>query len=219
MLALTMDQNARRLLSRVGDIAQLRETATRRLEKFHNRYASGEPAQSADLVDIRNAARNAAAERDQFVAVSDLVNAFPNENGRLVYGTSDDSRALALMEKIESGLVPRVSNAMATIEVLVQDALQEQKQTVQRLLADLSAKRTWDEEQQRLFMDDIRRQVRAAVEGEINAVLNDFNAKVDAKLAALDVADREPEAEAEHEVLVTSPVAPTKRSYWSWMIL
>ena len=40
-----------------------------RLGKMHSRYSTGEsfPSQNSDLKDIRNAARQAAAEREQLV--------------------------------------------------------------------------------------------------------------------------------------------------------
>jgi hypothetical protein len=79
MLALTLDASARRLLDRVGDVTQLREAAMRRLGKMHSQFSIGDPSQTADLADIRKIAREAAAEREQLVAISDLVNAFPRE--------------------------------------------------------------------------------------------------------------------------------------------
>ena len=59
MLALAIDPSARRLLERVGDIVQLRETATQRLGRMHSRFTTGNssPSQTSDLVDIRKAAR------------------------------------------------------------------------------------------------------------------------------------------------------------------
>lgn len=109
MLALAMDPSARRLLERVGDIVQLREAATQRLGRMHCRFTTGDsfPSQTSDLVDIRKAAREAASEREQLVAISDLINAFPKANGRLTYGSGDGSKAVVLMERIEQGLVPR----------------------------------------------------------------------------------------------------------------
>ncbi|HVQ10486.1 MAG TPA: Clp protease N-terminal domain-containing protein, partial [Methyloceanibacter sp.] len=85
MLALTMDPNARRLIERIGDIVQLREAAMQRLGKMHSRFSTGDsfPSQTSDLVDIRKTAREAASEREQLVAISDLINAFPQANGRL----------------------------------------------------------------------------------------------------------------------------------------
>jgi hypothetical protein len=44
MLALTMDPNARRHLERVGDVAELRETAMLRLGKMNWRFAKGADA-------------------------------------------------------------------------------------------------------------------------------------------------------------------------------
>ena len=77
MLALTMDPSARRLMERVGDIVQLREAASSGSEGCaavsHGRLF---PSQTSDLVDIRKTAREAASEREQLVAISDLINAF-----------------------------------------------------------------------------------------------------------------------------------------------
>ena len=78
MLALTMDPNARRLLERAGDIVQLREAAMQRLGRMHSRFSTGDsfPSQTSDLVDIRKTAREAASEREQLVAISDLIMPF-----------------------------------------------------------------------------------------------------------------------------------------------
>jgi ATP-dependent Clp protease ATP-binding subunit ClpA len=123
MLALTMDPNARRLLERVGDVVQLREAATQRLGRMNSRFSrtSGEQALSptSDLADIGKKARETAAEREQLVAISDLINAFPKANGRLTYVSGEDSRAVALIESIEKGLVPRVTESMTRIEAAV----------------------------------------------------------------------------------------------------
>ena len=184
MLALTMEPNARRLLERLGDVVQLRESAMQRLGTMHCRSSRNvdEGAQSAtsDLVDIAKKARQAAAERGQLVAVSDLINAFPKAN------TSEgSSKAAALLETIDQTIVPRVADALAKIESVISDAMQRQ-QTVQSMLQDLSS-RNWEETErrQREFMDEIRRQVREAAEMQIAAALEDLNEKFDAKLAGL----------------------------------
>ncbi len=95
-----------------------------KLGKMHGRFSAGDPSQTADLADIRKLAREAAAEREQLVAISDLVNAFPRENGRLSYGAIDDLKSLAAIEKIEKGLVPRVDDAVTRIEAAIREALQ-----------------------------------------------------------------------------------------------
>ena len=112
----------------------------RRLGTMHGRYAAGDPSQTSDLADIRKTARASAAEREQLVAISDLVNAFPKEDGRLIYGAPKDTRTIALVETIEKGLVPRVSDAVTRIEAAVLEATQGQRQTVQSLLVDLNAR-------------------------------------------------------------------------------
>lgn len=190
MLALTMDPNARRLLERLGDVVQLRESAMQRLGTMHSRSSrnvdEGSQSPTSDLVDIAKKAREAAAERGQLVAVSDLINAFPKANQSLTYGTSEgSSKAIALLETIEQTIVPRVADALARIETVISDAMQRQ-QTVQSMLQDLSS-RNWEETErrQREFMDEIRRQVREAAEMQIAAALEDLNEKFDAKLAGL----------------------------------
>jgi ATP-dependent Clp protease ATP-binding subunit ClpA len=220
MLALTMDPGARRLLERVGDITQLREAAMQRLGKMHSRFATGDsfPSQTSDLVDIRNAAREAASERDQMFAISDLINAFPKADGRLTYGSGDGSKAVTLMERIEQGLVPRVANAMLRIEAEVQEATRRY-QSVQSMLEDLNSRQSAVAEQRQVeLMDQIRRQVREAADIQLSAILRDFSERLDAKLAELTPA-KPIEAQPERETYVPPVPAPKQRSYWSWLVL
>jgi hypothetical protein len=225
MIALTMDPNARRQLERVGDVTQLREAAMQRLGKMHSRYSTGDsfPSQTADLKDIRNAARQAAAEREQLVAINDLINAYSKANGRLTYGSGDGSQALALMGKIEQGLVPRVADAMTRIETLVRDAL-ERQQTVQSMLQDLNA-RHWEETErrQREFMDEIRRQVREAADAQFAAVLSELTARLSPEPTEEPLPEEPPIAEDEARLTPPSGPAPEPaarpRSYWSWLVL
>jgi hypothetical protein len=218
MLALTLDPRARRLLEHVGDVIELRDTAMKRLGAMHTKYSSGEPAQTSDLAHIRQAAREAAAEREQLVAISDLVNAFPKANGRLTYASGGDAKTRALIDKIESGLIPRVGEAVQTVGQAVQriedeirNAIQTQTMTVQRLLADLSSRRSWDEEQQRQFMDDIRRQVREVADTLIGEAIRNFTEKLDAKLAEFKPQRSDPEPEPP----MVPPTTPKHRGYWS----
>jgi len=214
MLALTMDPNARRLLERVGDVTQLRESAMQRLGKIHSRFsqdiAERSTSPTSDLVDIAKMAREAAAERDQSVAISDLINAFSKANGRLTYGSGDGSQPTALMTKIEQGLVPRVADAVTRIEDAVRDAMQRQ-QTAQSMLQDLSS-RHWEESERRQkeFMDEIRRQVRESADVQIAAVLKDFNDKLDTKLNELKEA-QEPQPRAQQDV------PRPKGGTWNWL--
>jgi len=227
MLALTMDESGRRLLGRIGDIARLREVAMRRLGRMHARYAAGDPSQTSDLADIRKTARAAAAEREQLVAISDLVNAFPKENGRLLYGARTNTRTIALVERIEKGLVPRVSDAVARIEAAVFEATQGQPQTVQHLLGDLNAQRSRDEQQQLEFMEEIRRQVREAVDIQVAAALRDLDDKFAAKLEELTpkapepvAPEPEPEPEPGGGAFATELKAPPERKgYWRRLVL
>jgi low affinity Fe/Cu permease len=172
MLALTMDQNARRVLERVGDVTQLREAAMQRLGHFGSAKDSSDPSSNptSDLADIAKAAREAANEREQSVAISDLINAFPKLNGRLTYGSGDGLQAVALIEKIEKGLVPDIADSVNKIEAV---ALKIQSsQTVQRMLEDQSH----DAEQRQIaFMEDIRRQVLETVDTKVGGALKAFS--------------------------------------------
>ena len=70
-----------------------------------------------------------------------MINAFPQTNGRLTYGSGDGSKAVVLMERIEHGLVPRVAEAMTRIEAEVQEATRRY-QSVQSLLQDLNSRQS-----------------------------------------------------------------------------
>jgi len=207
MLALAMDPNARRHLERVGDVVQLREVAMERLGRNYTRTSAdtseSSPAPTSDLADIGKRAREAAAEREQPVAVSDLINAFPKENGRLTYTVGGGEQALVLMEKIERGLVPRVGDAMDRIEGTVHNALQRY-QTVQHVLDDLGHRARENEQRQREFMDDIRRQVREIADAQL-AALQDLDTKLDSKLAEL------------RRAFEQDNRGPKSKSYWSWL--
>jgi hypothetical protein len=158
-----------------------------RLGRMHSRFATGEslPSQTSDLMDIRKAAREAASEREQLVAISDLINAFPQANGRLTYGSGDGSKAVVLMERIEQSLVPRVADAMTRIEAEVQEAARRY-QSVQSILQDLNSRQSATAEQRQIeLMEQIRRQVREAADLQLGAALREFGERLDAKLAEL----------------------------------
>lgn len=196
----------------------------RRLGKMHSRYTAGDPAQTSDLEDIRKAARAAAAEREQLVAIIDLVNAFPKENGRLTYASKAEPR---WEETIERGLVPRVSDAIDRIEAVVREATQGQRQTVQNMLEDLNARKARDEQQQREFMDEVRRQVREAVDIHVSAAIKDLDEKLTTAITALSPPKPEPVQEppteyvenASRGVSETPETPPSRRGYWTWGIL
>src|SRR5262245_8238034 len=178
MLALTMDQNARRLIERVGEVAQLHEAAMQKLGKNYtksSRDVGNQPLPpTSDLADLAKAAREAAAEREQLIAINDLINAFPRANGRLVYGTSEVSSS-AVIDSIKNVLVPKVDDAVTRIEGAVRDAIQQQHQSVHKVLEDLSLTQIERAEQrQREFMEDTRRQVREMAQTEIAAALKAF---------------------------------------------
>ena len=222
MLALAMDPSARRLLERVGDLVQLREAATQRLGRMHSRFTTGDsfPWQTSDLVDIRKAAREAASEREQLVAISDLINAFPKANGRLTYGSGDGAKAVVLMERIEQGLVPRVAEAMTRIEAEVQEATRRY-QSVQSLLQDLNSRQSAAAEQRQIeLMEQIRRQVREAADVQLGAVLREFGERLEAKFTELNLPAKPIEPEPEPQRYETAPpVHKPRPSYWSWLAL
>jgi hypothetical protein len=222
MLALTMDPNARRLLERGGDIVQLREAAMQRLGRMHSRFSTGDsfPSQTSDLVDIRKTAREAASEREQLVAISDLINAFPKANGRLTYGSGDGSKAVTLMERIEQGLVPRVAEAMTRIEAEVQEAARRY-QSVQSILQDLNSRQSAAGEQRQIeLMEQIRRQVREAADVQIGAALREFGERLEAKFAELNPPAKPIEPEPEPQRYEPPPLVHKPRAnYWSWLAL
>src|SRR5262249_28067406 len=155
MLALTMDQNARRLLERVGDVTLLRAHAMHKLGKNYNKSDSMDqsPTPTSDLADIGKKAREAANEREQRVSISDLIGAIPKENGRLTYGTGENSRSVTVLDTLEKRLIPGINDAVTRIENAVSDNIQRQHQSVQSILADLSHGQAQDwERRQREFM-------------------------------------------------------------------
>ncbi len=228
MLALTLDQSARRLLERVGDIVQLREAAMQRLGKKHTKSSRDIGYQplppTSDLDDLAKAARQAAAEREQSIAISDLINAFPKVDGRLTYAAGESARTVAVIDTIEKGLVPRVDDAVSRIEGAIVDAMQRQHQSVQTLLADLNSSQTQEwQRQQREFMDEIRRQVREAADFQFAAALKDLNDKFEAKLAEratpVHAAPSEyaPEVKSQQQQQPPEPVGEPAKSNWSWL--
>jgi hypothetical protein len=215
MLALTMDPSARRLLERVADIGQLRDTAMQRLGKNYTRSSRDVGEQllppTSDLADLGKVAREAAAEREQLIAVSDLINAFPKANGRMTYGITEVSPT-EVIDSLKNGLVPKVDDAVTRIEAAVRDAIQQQHQSVNKLLEDLSAGQiARTEERQREFMDDIRRQVREVAEAQIGAAVKEINDKLEIAVATL--LSRQP------QVLPIDPTEPPKPKNWNWLSL
>jgi hypothetical protein len=233
MLALTMDQGARRQLERVGDVTQLRAVAMRKLGKNYDKSDAGDqtPAPTSDLADIGKKARDAAAEREQMVSISDLIGAFPKEDGRLTYGAGESSRAVAVIETIETRVIPGVNNAVTRIENAIVDAVQRQHQSVQTMLSDLSSRQSQEWElRQRAFMDEIRQQVREATNTQVAAALKDLNAAFEKARAETN----EPTAEktvteppAETTVSVSTPETESSpddlevkhKPSWSWLTI
>jgi hypothetical protein len=165
MLALTMDQQARKLLQRVGDIGQLREAAMIKLGKMHWKFARRPdrmdrfPSPTSDLEELRKMARHAAADRDQRVAINDLVNAFPTKDGRLVYGLRETAESVpAILERIESRLVPRVSEFLSKFEVQMRESAERQ---LEAALKDFGERQLKDvAERQRTSLEDISREFK-----------------------------------------------------------
>jgi hypothetical protein len=144
MLALTMDPHARRQLQRVGDIGQLREAAMLRLGRMHWKFARrGDdanrfPAPTSDVEEIRKLARRAAADREQKVAIADLINGFPMQDGRLVYGLKETTESVpAILERIENKLVPRVADFMSKFEAQLRESAERQ---IEKALQDFGEK-------------------------------------------------------------------------------
>jgi hypothetical protein len=219
MLALTMDASARRLLERIADVAQVRETAMQKLGKNYTRSSRDVGEQTlpptSDLADLGKAAREAAAEREQLIAISDLINSFPKVNGRLAYGNGEVSPT-AVIESIKNGLVPKVDDAVTRIEAAVRDAIQQQSQTVTKLLEDLSAGQAERAERQREFMDDIRRQVAEAAEVKIAEALRTFNEQINAKVADLEKQPLSIDDQPRDRLVSDEPATKTK-SGWNWL--
>ncbi|MCJ7528330.1 MAG: Clp protease N-terminal domain-containing protein [Methyloceanibacter sp.] len=233
MLALTLDQSARRLLERVGDIAQLREAAMQKLGKNHTKFSRDIGEQplppTSDLDDLGKTAREAAAEREQAIAISDLINAFPKVDGRLTYAAGESSRTVAVIDTIEKGLVPRVDDAVTRIEGAILDAMQRQHQSVQSLLQDLSSRQSEEwQRQQRNFMDEVRRQVREAADIQFAVVLKDLNENFERKLAESKAQPEEPVVAmpngpitgiAPTEESIAGKVAGPSKSGWNWLTI
>jgi hypothetical protein len=159
-------------------------------------------------------------EREQLVSISDLVNAFPKVGDRLTYASGEETRTGALIEAIENGLVPRVSDSMNRIQAVVAEAMQ-QSQTVQKMLQDLTSKQTYEAEQRQIaFMEDIRRQVREAVDTQVGAALKQFGDDLVRKLD--EVTDEEPRPADEpvqsQPSQETPVVIPRQRTNpWGWL--
>lgn len=214
MLALTLEQQARNLLVREGDIDSLREAAMQRLAGHVCRDASVRVAfsKTSDLHDLLKAARDAAAERGQLVSISDLVCAFPRQDGRLAYGSAMRSSSLHLIETIEKGLLPRLDAAVARIE----DAIRRSYQSLQLVLENQSP---GSEQRQRDFIEEIRQQVREAVNSQYSSALKELD-KVDAKIAELSrvLSAQHCELPLSDAVAGSSASSPMlRRSYWSWL--
>jgi hypothetical protein len=148
MLALTMDPHARRQLQRVGDIGQLREAAMLRLGRMHWKFARrGDdanrfPAPTSDVEEIRKLARRAAADREQKVAIADLIAGFPMQDGRLVYGLKETTESVpAILERIENKLVPRVADFMSRFEAELRESAERQ---IESALRDFGEKQLQD---------------------------------------------------------------------------
>jgi hypothetical protein len=226
MLALIMDSSARRLLERVGNVTQLREVATQRVGRNYTKSDAdhGSPKPTSDLGDIAKTARQAAAEREQLVSISDLVNAFPRAGDRLTYASDESERTGALIEAVQNGLVPRLSESMDKIQATVVEAMQ-QGQTVQKMLQDLNSKQSYETEQRQIaFMDDMRRQVRETVDAQIGVAFRQFGEALFRKLE--EAAQPEPQAPDSDAVgtaeqrppePVQEPVVKPRTNPWAWL--
>ena len=240
MLALTMDQNARKLLERAGSINDLRETAMQRLGAMNWKFSrpSGPdihfPAQTSDLESVRKLALQAASERDQRVAISDLINAFPREDGRLAYGIREEFDVPTAIERIESGLMPRFSEFMSRFQNDLRDGMHRELATLMREVAEPQMRAAV--QRQAAAMEDINRQFRGLLEGHLGTVLREFKERLIDELEAVEP-QPEPQPEADDTLPVgpdpvagneysstTTTIAPTNgestpRRYWNWVAL
>ena len=237
MLALTMDQNARKLLARAGDINALRETAMQQLGKMNWKFArpSGRernmPMQTSDLEDIHKIALHAAAEREQRVAISDLINAFPHEQGQLAYGAREEFDVPAVIERIESGLAPRVAEVLSRFQGDLRETAQREMNTLMREVAEPQL--TAAVQRQVAAMDDINRQFRGLLESSLNNALGEFKKKLLEAIHEAEPAPQEPPASmpagdndsaGTAPTPVTTQIPPARthaqpRRYWNWMAL
>ena len=235
MLALTMDQNARKLLERSGSINDLRETAMQRLGAMNWKFArpSGPdthfPAQTSDLENVRKLALQAASERDQRVAISDLINAYPREDGRLAYGIREEFDLPTAIERIESGLMPRFSEFMSRFQSDLRDGMQRELTTLMREVAEPQMRAAV--QRQVAAMEDINRQFRGLMEGQLGSVLREFREKLIAELEAVEPPPEPtsplpvgPDPVAGTEPTSTTTVLPTNgenapRRYWNRVAL
>lgn len=190
MLALTMDQQARRQLQRVGDIGQLREAAMLRLAKMHWKFARRAdqmalfPSPTSDLEEIRKAARRAAADRDQKVAINDLVNAFPMKDGRLVYGLRESSESIpAILERIENKLVPRVSDFLSNFETQIRESAERQLDAALQDFGERQLKAAVDH--QRASLEEIGNQFKQRHLAALEEVSKNFQERQLASLEAM----------------------------------
>jgi hypothetical protein len=145
MLALTLDQTARKTLESVGDIRKLRESAARILGETNWKFLKDhidsnkfEPSLTADLMDIFERARQVAFDRGQEVAVSDLANAFTKDvsQSRLLYGVRDDTDLVPrVVDRIEKDMASRVAALMDTCQ---KELLDTTKVQLTALLEDFS---------------------------------------------------------------------------------
>ena len=237
MLALTMEQNARRLLERVGDINALREMAMKQLGEMNWKFSrpagqeSQFPAQTSDLEDVRKMALHDASERGSAWAISDLINAFPHEKGRLTYGVRESFEGVpAVIERIESGPMPRLADFIARLQTEIRDAVELQVGNVLRDVAEPQLRAAV--QRQLASTEEINRQFRSVTETQLTTLLREFSDKLTTEV-------NEPEAEHEppvampttsadtagtHPTFVTTTTPPINagvgaKRYWNWMAL
>ena len=240
MLALTMDQNARKLLERAGSINDLRETAMQRLGAMNWKFSrpSGPdihfPAQTSDLESVRKLALQAASEREQRVAISDLINAFPREDGRLAYGIREEFDVPTAIERIESGLMPRFAEFTSRFQSDLRDGMQRELATLMREVAEPQMRAAV--QRQAAAMEDINRQLRSLLEGQLGTVLREFKERLIDEIEAVEP-QPEPQPETADTLSVgpdpvgstdhsstTTTIPPTNgenapRRYWNWVAL
>jgi hypothetical protein len=154
--------------------------------------SAGDPSPTSDFDEIRKVAREAAAERDQRIAISDLINAFPVENERLAYGMRDVSEAMpTVITKIENALAPRVVDFMSHFEAEVREGAQRQlaaaltefgetqlKDSVQAQIVSLEENSRLLQERQIAAFNDFSNQFERVMEARLSGVLERFSERL-----------------------------------------
>jgi hypothetical protein len=195
---------------------------------------------TSDFQEVQKTARQAADERDQRIAVSDLIAAFPQQDGQLSYGQKAIADTIpAVIERIEHGLLPLVTDFMSNFEAQMREIAQRQlgaalqsfeesqlKEMSSRLAASLeeSGRHLYERQlttldelarrlEQRQFtaFDEIGQRVRHDIE-LLRALLDRLDGRIQEK-EGTDQPDPTPGA-GTHPIAVGSPSSDGSGSFW-----